>query len=292
MGTEVHLVAVGAGPGALDGARRRVAALERRWSRFLAASDVSRMNRAAGVAVAVSPATVTLLELALDGWRLTGGRFDPTVLPALLSAGYDRTFAEVAASPGEPGPAVPAAGCDGIVVDELGSRVTLPPGLGIDLGGIAKGHTADLVVEELLAAGARGALANLGGDVRAEGEPPDGRDAWTVAVADPFDAARDVATVRLAGGAVVTTSRTRRRWGIHGAHHLIDPATGAPAEGGVAAVTVVAGTGAWAEVLAKAAFVAGAGRAAGVVRDGGATGIVVDGAGRVEHLAGMEALAA
>src|SRR5688572_21518950 len=115
MGTEVHLVAVGAPAGALDRARRRVAALERRWSRLGEASDVSRLNRAAGEPVAVSPETVTLLELAIEGWRLTGGRFDPTVLPALVAAGYDRTFTEVAADPAAATrPARtprPAAGC-------------------------------------------------------------------------------------------------------------------------------------------------------------------------------------
>jgi len=92
MGTWAHVVIAGGGDRgqALDRARRRIDDLERRWSRFLPDSEVSRLNAGAGRPVLVSPETARLVARAVDAWRLTAGRFDPTVLPALVAAGYDR----------------------------------------------------------------------------------------------------------------------------------------------------------------------------------------------------------
>jgi thiamine biosynthesis lipoprotein len=93
---------------------------------------------------------------------------------------------------------------------------------------------------------------------------------------------------------VATSTSLRRRWTRAGepVHHLVDPATGAPARSGLAAVTVVAATTAWAEVLAKAAFVAGPAEGAARLRDAGVTGLLVHDDGRTEQLAGLRELVA
>jgi thiamine biosynthesis lipoprotein len=82
----------------------------------------------------------------------------------------------------------------------------------------------------------------------------------------------------------------RRAWqyGSEPVHHLIEPATGTSARTGLASVTVVAGEAWWAEVLAKAAFVAGAAAGAELIRDSGATGLFVHDDGRVEELQGLD----
>lgn len=134
-----------------------------------------------------------------------------------------------------------------------GATVTLPPGAGFDPGGIGKGLAADLVAATAIGMGATGVLINLGGDVRVDGDGPDG--GWPVVVADPFDDGRVMARLAVAAGAVATSSRTRRRLGR--GHHLIDPATGAPAASGLAQTTVLAAEAWWAEALATAAFIAG-----------------------------------
>src|SRR5579863_8411292 len=110
MGTDAHIVVVGGGPSLLDGAVARVAELERRWSRFLPDSEISRANALSGRPLEVSAETVRLVACAVSGWRLTSGRFDPTVLPALCDAGYDRDFRAAArrASAHTPPPARPA----------------------------------------------------------------------------------------------------------------------------------------------------------------------------------------
>jgi thiamine biosynthesis lipoprotein len=261
MGTTAHVVVVGDRAATLvDGAAVRLAALERRWSRFLPTSDISRCNALGGSHVVVSPETVQLVRHAVAGWTATDGRFDPTILPALRALGYDRDFAAVAehaaalSAPrcGE------APGCGAIEYDEQIRTVTLPPGVEFDPGGIGKGFAADLVCEQLVGAGARGALVNVGGDLRAHGDPPNGA-SWDVAIVDPAQTGREVTRVALLDGAVATSSRARRRWltASGPAHHLLDPRTGLPARTRHATVSVIAGTAWWAEVVSKAVLVAG-----------------------------------
>lgn len=253
MGTTVR--AWVAGPDAeeaLDAAEARVAELEARWSRFRDGSDVSRLNAAGGRAVAVHPETIELVDAACRWWAATEGRFDPTVLAALEAAGYDR---DRATGHGPIGTGAPAPGCAEIELDRRAGMVRLPPQVRIDLGGIGKGWTADLLAQQLQHH--RGGLVDLGGDLRAWGRPPQG-EGWPIAVDDLRDGSQ-LAVLGLTEGAVATSSTLRRRWsdGARHAHHLIDPRTGQPTSGEVVSVTVVAGRAAPAEVLAKAALVTG-----------------------------------
>lgn len=290
MGTDAQLLTVGGGDGdGLEQARVLIESLEARWSRFRPGSELCRLNAAAGQPVSLPGDTVALVTAAVEAWRLTAGRFDPTVLPALAAAGYDRSFERVAPDgPAVPWPRPAVPGCAGIVLQPETGLVHLPPGVALDLGGIAKGHTADRATAALLSCGAAGALASLGGDLRVAGSPPDG-EAWTVGIEDPLRPGRDLGILALADGAVATSSRLRRRWrrGGQTLHHLIDPATGAPADRGVEAAVIVAGEAAWAEVLAKAALVAGPEDGAVLVGRFGATGLLVLSGGEVVHLPGL-----
>ena len=91
MGCDVHLLVVGGPPHLPRSARERLEELERRWSPFQAGSEVSRLNALAGLPVHLSPVTLGLMERALEGARVSGGRYDPTVLGDVLRAGYDRS---------------------------------------------------------------------------------------------------------------------------------------------------------------------------------------------------------
>jgi thiamine biosynthesis lipoprotein len=248
MGTTAHVVVVGPDH-LIERALTRLADLESRWSRFIPTSELSRLNAAAGRPCVVSRDTRDVIALAVEAWYTTGGLFDPTVLRALVAAGYDRTFAEIESAPPVPH-TQPAPGCAGIDIGT--TTVTLPFGVALDLGGIGKGYAADLITGELMDAGAHGACVNIGGDLRATGDAPDD-DGWVVSVDHPHEPATEAARIAIADGAVATTSCTTRRWGTD-RHHLVDPGTGAPARTGMAAVTVVADEGWRAETLAKAAF--------------------------------------
>ncbi|MEZ5099678.1 MAG: FAD:protein FMN transferase [Thermoleophilia bacterium] len=225
-----------------------LARLEALLSRFRPGSQLSELNRA-GQLDGAAPELVELVEAALVAREETGGRFDPTVHDALVAAGYDRTFDEVAPD-GASGPA--GAPCGGPVeVDRAAGRIALAPGSRLDLGGIAKGWAADRACAHLARVGP--SLVNAGGDLAARGRPPEGT--WPVGVDTPGGEL----VLGLDGGGLATSGRDRRRWRRDGAerHHLIDPATGRPGEGDLERVTVVAESAARAEVWAKALFLAG-----------------------------------
>jgi thiamine biosynthesis lipoprotein len=238
----------------------------------------------------VSKETFQAISTAVEGWHLTGGRYDPTTLAALMAAGYDRTFGEVVAHSTDPaGRQREAPGCGGIVLMATANAVVLPAGVTLDLGGVGKGLAADLVVTDLLQTGAQGACVNLGGDVRVKGQPPDG--AWRVGVEDPWEEGVLLFQVALADGAVVTTTPLTRRWTRAGQplHHLIDPATGAPAASDIASVTVVAAEAWRAEVFAKAAYLAGVEAGLQLLTAAGLTGGIVGDDHRFHAVPGLDA---
>jgi len=282
MGADAHVVVVGGGPGLADLAVLRIATLEQRWSRFRADSEVTALNDQAGAWVAVSEDTRVLILRATEAWRLTGGRFDPTVLGAVREAGYDASFELLAGRSASNRPSrrpTSLLGCDDVEV--LGHRVRLPAGAGFDPGGIGKGLAADLVVAELLADGADGACVNLGGDLRVAGIGPSGG-GWTIAVDHPW-AAAPIAQVGLVDGAVATSTTLRRHWTVDGEerHHLIDPGTGLPSTTDLTLVSVVAGKAWMAEVLAKAVLLRGAAHPFDLIEGSEAAALVVDDHGRV-----------
>jgi thiamine biosynthesis lipoprotein len=279
MGSSARVIVLGGPPGLDRRAEERVADLERRWSRFLPQSELSRLNDAPrGRPTIVSPDTFLLVDRAVQAWKLTDGRYDPTVLDALLANGYDRSFTAIrpdcGGDPDEAHPH-PAPGCSAVALDARLHAVTLPVGTSLDPGGIGKGLAADLVAEELMAAGAEGVLVDLGGDVRVAGAGPH-EGAWVVDVEHPLHGPRPLLHLLLRDAGVATSSRLRRRWHRNGVprHHLLDPATGRPTLGTLVAATVVAGEAWWAETLTKAAFVGGleavTGASALLVHDDGA----------------------
>jgi FAD:protein FMN transferase len=250
---------------ALAASRGEIGDCERALSRFDPESDLTRLNAGAGGWVHVDERLVDALLLAVGARAETGGRFDPTILPALVAAGYDRTFAELDDGAGPTGAVFP--GGSAIDLDPPGVA-RLDPGAAVDLGGIGKGFAADRALAAMRDAwpGLRGALVDLGGDIAVWGLPPGGGP-WRLAIADPRPAgARPLGTLELRWGAVATSGRDRRRFGPEGSlHHLIDPETGAPAAGGPLAVTVVAFEGAEAEAHATALAVTPVEEAAGYV---------------------------
>lgn len=247
MGTDIELFLDGDenADRLLDGAEREFHRLETILSRFRPDSELSLLNEER--TRVVGPELLELVQLALDARERTHGRFDPTVHDAVVAAGYDRTFEDVA--PDQPAPLAPPPRCaGGVEVDQDHARVSLEPGYRLDLGGIAKGWAADRALALLSGAGGP-ALVNAGGDVACAGGT------WHVGVATPSGSI----TLELAEGGLATTGRDRRRWLRDGreAHHLIDPTTGAPAETELMTATAVAASAAEAEMLATSLFLVG-----------------------------------
>jgi FAD:protein FMN transferase len=230
--------------------------LEARWSRFESSSEISRLNASAGVPLVVSAPTAALIELGVEGWRVTNGCFDPTVLGDVMRAGYDRSFCDITEATARIATSSFRRGCAGIEVDPTSGTVRLPTGVGVDPGGIGKGLAADLVIDALRATGAEGACVNVGGDVRVAGASPG--DGWVIELGQS-GCSRARETVHIVDGAVATSAPTYRSWFRSGSrkHHLIDPRTGEPIDNDIVSVSVAAARGWQADVLTKAIFVAG-----------------------------------
>jgi thiamine biosynthesis lipoprotein len=284
MGSDVEVVVVDGPAGLADRALARIGALERRWSRFLPDSEVSRLSARAGTALRVSHDTVALVERAVEAWRFTGGTFDPTVLGAVIRAGYDRSFDLLGPSPGA-GSSPLLLGCTDIeVLDDL---VRLPAGTGFDPGGIGKGLAADLVATELIDAGASGACINMGGDLRGIGTGPGGGP-WTVAIDHPA-VPHPLASIGIEHGGVATSTTLRRSWVVGGEtrHHLIDPSTGDVSTTDLELVTVIAGEAWSAEVLAKAVLLRGAEHPFDLIDGTGVEALIVTTSGHVRTTPGF-----
>jgi thiamine biosynthesis lipoprotein len=235
--------------------------VERSCTRFDETSDLMRVNAEPSGSHAVAPECLAIVTAAEGAYRETGGLFDPRVLGDLVAAGYDRTFERLAAD-AHTRPRVRRsrrAWTPSVDARSRSVSVGVEP---IDLGGIGKGWTVDASAT-LLRGRVAAFLVNAGGDLAVVGDGPAG-DGWTVAVEDPRDPTLTLAVLRLHDRHCATSSVGRRRWlqNDRERHHLIDPRTGEPADGGVASVTVVAETTVRAETWSKALLIAGSRRIA------------------------------
>ena len=269
MGTRAHLIVDAPARHLIADAVAKLRDWNGRWTRFDDSSELSALNHAEGRPVVVSTDTAALIALAIDAWRVTDGAFDPTVHDTLVRAGYGRPFA---AGPTEPGAAVDVPGPAAIECDPSTGLVHAPAHVRVDLGGIAKGHAADLLVRDLLERGATGAAVTIGGDTAVGGRCPFA-DAWPI-VAD-LEPSEPVAHLERGGFCFSTTQRRRWVTAAGPAHHLIDPRTGRPADSGVTTAAIAASTAAAAEVFATACVVVGWPAARQLAEGAGLSGFVV-----------------
>jgi thiamine biosynthesis lipoprotein len=235
MGCEV--VVGGASPDELAAVERLFEEWDRTFSRFVAGSELNRVNASAGRPVVVSPLFARAIDVALRAAEDTGGLVDPTIGLALESAGYVRDFDRLAPDPRPAGPAAPGAWRSLVAAGRL---VGVPAGIRLDLNGVVKA----LAVDTALALLAGDGFVSAGGDLAARG---------------PLTAALpDGEAVLLRSGALATSGTAKRRWLRAGQvqHHLIDPRTGRPADSPWEQVTVCGATCVAADAAAKAAFLA------------------------------------
>jgi thiamine biosynthesis lipoprotein len=281
MGNLSYLVIHGGSEELLDRAEARLRELESLWSRFLPNSDITRANRAAGTPVPVHEDTLAVVGRALDAWRQTNGRFDITVLPALLATGYTHSLVDESVAPLVPGRRIGMSAW--VQVDYDAGTLTVPATSAIDLGGIGKGFAADIVAEEAIEAGATGVLVNVGGDIAVMGEPSDDV-SWYLGIEHPLDPPHHVARLRVEVGGAATSGTSFKRFTNaegHTAHHLIDPARGAPSSTHTIAATVLASDGATAESFATAAMMVDAAEAIELLDGLGLAGLLVVDDGQV-----------
>lgn len=286
MASQLHIITVDACPtnstDALDDAMqravRRLEHVEQCWSRFIAASDVSRINQLgpAGGTLEVDPSTLTLLATMLEGYERTAGRFDPTLLRAVITEGYRASHLDPTMVSPVAAPTGHLASLHDLGLDPAANTVTVPPGLVLDPGGIGKGLAADMAVARLLAEGVDGAMVAIGGDLAMGGTPVDAA-GWLVDVENPDPDDGLLCRLAISGGGVATSSVRSRRWTRDGIerHHQIDPCTETCTTTDLTAVTVIAPAGWLAEVHATAALAVGSADVIAYLDGHGLSGIAV-----------------
>lgn len=235
---------------------KRLVYFENIFSKTVAGSDVDLINNAAGDPVAVHPETADVIAKALAYSAETDGLFDITI--GGVVALWDFKAGIV---PEEQALAEALAHVDYRAVELDGETVRVRDPLArIDLGGIAKGYIADDVARLLREGGCESALVNLGGNTYALGRRADGSP-WQVGLQDPNAARGEAfASVSVCDRSVVASGINERSFVLDGRtyHHLLDPATGMPADNGLASVTIVSASSLTGDACTTAAFLLGA----------------------------------
>jgi thiamine biosynthesis lipoprotein len=233
--------------------------LERLLSRFVPESDISRLNRSAGAAwESLHPHTFTLLAAADQFYKQSGGLFDITIGP--LMELWDFQNASVPPDREMIMRKLPLVCGGSLRLDPAANRARLmKPGQSVDPGGIGKGYAADRFIVIVKEHRCRSAWTNLGGNVSLLGRRPDGKP-WTVGIRHPRESGRLLGAVKAHDCSVVTSGDYERCFtGLDGQlyQHILDPATGRPADSGLISVTVIAQSAMAADALSTAVFVAG-----------------------------------
>jgi thiamine biosynthesis lipoprotein len=244
-------------------------------------SPLHRLNASAGRWVALPADLCRVLAVAKEAAERTGGLFDPTwaALSDLWRFDGSGTVPEAAALRAR----CPLVDHRGLTLRPRGggceARLSRP-GMRVGLGGIAKGFGLDGAARALRALGLRDFLLQAGGDLYAAGSR--GGEPWRVAVRDPARPGGALAALDVSDRAFSTTGDDQHAFEAGGRryHHVIDPRTCAPATAS-RSVTVLARSAVVAEVVGKAAFVAGGEAALAIAREWEAAVVVVGPAGEL-----------
>ena len=263
---------------AVQQARSEIFSLEALLSRTRETSEVSALNQAAGAETEVSAPLRQLLKAAKEYCEVTNGTFDVTIAPVCDAWGFTAENRRVPDA-AELEQLMQLVDSGRIHVGE--GSAALGTGQAIDLGGIAKGYVSDLMVALYDRYEVPRGTVSLGGNVYVKGTKEDGS-LWKVGIQDPQDPENGtlVGMVGLQDAFAVTSGGYQRYFEEGGKvyHHIIDPATGYPAESGLTSVTVVApacktedgaaGNGTMCDALSTALFVMGEERALDFWRSG------------------------
>lgn len=239
---------------ALDDAVAKIKYLDSLLSIFSPASEVSRLNTEK--TLQASPELLRAVTASLQVSNLSHGAFDISVNPLVELWGFYRKKRKRSELPDSEIVKKACASVDYRKIVVKGDSVIIPKDMMIDLGGIAQGLAADIVMETLRKHGIRSALVNIGGEVMAIGRKPNGAQ-WHVAIKDPRRPGI-TKVVGLENQSMSTSGDYEKFFMINGKRyaHIIDPRSGMPAQGCIS-VTIVAENTAYADALATAVFVLG-----------------------------------
>jgi thiamine biosynthesis lipoprotein len=219
-------------------------------------SEISKLN--AEGSGTVSGDTEYLIERSLDLYASTEHAFDIAIYPVMELWGFPDQNYQVP-SEEEIEETLKRTDASKISVDSVSHTVSFgQEGMEIDLGGIAKGYTGARIAEIFRQDGVENGILSLGGNVQAIGSKTDGS-LWKVGIEDPDDSGDYLGVLSVSDKAAITSGGYERYFEQDGKvyHHIIDPATGSPAECGIKSSTIVSSDGTLADGLSTSLFIMG-----------------------------------
>jgi len=256
--------------------------LEKRLSWWTRTSEMAAISFNAGIrSVRVSPETYELARISVDISNNTSGAFDPTVGPLMRLWDLQQ---EVVPSKEQVSAMLEITGFRRIRLDPSEKSIALvKSGMSFDTGGIAKGYAVDRAVEILKVHGIDSGLVAIAGDMRAFGTREDGKP-WKVGIRDPRGVSEKelIATLELRDEAISTSGDYERFFIKDGKryHHILDPATGYPAEGTMS-FSVLAPRAVLTDGYSTGAFVLGPEKGLEAIKKQGLEGVAISSDGRV-----------
>jgi thiamine biosynthesis lipoprotein len=252
----------------LIAAEKEVLDFEKRFSRFVAESELNIFNNSGQIEIEVTETMAELLRLAKYYYLKTGGVFDPTIVGSLEGIGYDKNFLdlEIKAVQAESDKIdlkkiqaefVARARMETLKI--VGRKISRPSEFRLDLGGFAKGYIVDLLGATIFQ-GVKNFLISAGGDIWAVGNQA-GAQGWDVAVQNPAHPEENIFFLNTHGEhlGIATSGILERTWqkGDLRAHHIIDPSSGLPVENNILSVTVISSDAVKADIYAKTILILG-----------------------------------
>lgn len=224
-------------------------------------SDIARLN--ADKSAMISKETCELISRSKELYNSTDGALNIAVYPLMEAWGFTSGEYRIPEED-ELAALLSCMDVNEIALDSNTGEVKLPQQMGIDLGAVAKGYTSSRLMDIFISYDITSAIVSLGGNVQILGAKPDGSK-WRVAIENPFseDGQEYAGILEIQDQAVITSGAYERYFEQDGKsyHHILDPATGYPAENGLASVTIVSDDGTLADALSTALFVMGKDRA-------------------------------
>ena len=241
----------------LDEAFKLVKLLENELSLNKQSTLLTDLNASAGTSpYPVNDILFDIVQKGLYYSDLTGGSFDISVGPLVKLWSIGLPEARVP-SDMEIQSVLPLISYNNVLLDESAQTIYLEtPGMQLDLGGIAKGYTADALANLLKDKGVEHALIDLGGNIYALGTKVDGS-LWKVGIQDPFENRNNtIGYIPIANQSVVTSGIYERYLESDGKkyHHILDPSTGYPFDNDIAGVTIISDASIDGDALSTSVF--------------------------------------
>lgn len=256
MDTYISMTAYGqGGQAALQKAETFISKAERRLSTTDPESEIYQINHRKNASCPISPDTEKLLQFSLFMADKTGGALNPAMYPITLAWGFTTDHNQIPTE-NTIRQLLPLTDYKNISIND--HKIMLAPGMEIDLGATAKGYTGQEAVDLLKKEGIHSAILNLGGNVQTIGSKPDGSP-WRVGLQSPWG--HEYLGILTVKDLAIVTSGSYQRFfkGEDGRiyHHIMDPATGHPAESGLVSATIITRDGGLADALSTALFIMG-----------------------------------